>query len=195
MTLENEINSLKAQKQTPNHRPTQVIPATRNIPIVQSSTKPTEGGETADPPRRSYAQMAAGLAKNTTEKAWTEVTSSGRRRKVTTPSMPKFKLEKRRVIFRREPSLSQKLEADLMLALNKSLQKAGIPAYIQFSRVEYSQSGAISALLTEKSNAEEFISNHSNILIRAAKSVDEGVIGVEALERWQRLKVHGMLLV
>lgn len=89
-TLENEINSLKAQKQTPDHRPTQVTPATRNIPIVPSSTKPTERGKAADAPRRSYAQMAAsGSARNTTEKAWTEVTSSSRRQKVTTPSMPK----------------------------------------------------------------------------------------------------------
>ena len=33
-----------------------------------------------------------------------------------------------------------------------------------------------------------------NILIRATKSVDERVIGVEALERRERLKVHGMSL-
>ncbi len=78
--------------------------------------------------------------------------------------------------------------------LNESLQKAGIPAYIRFSRVGYSQSGAISALLSEKGNAENLVRDHSNMLIRAAKSIDEKVIGVEALERWQRLKVHGMPL-
>ena len=195
MTLENEINSLKAQKQTPDQRPFQNVPATKNIPIVPSSSKQTEGKKMADPPRRSYAQMAvSNSAKNTTEKAWTEVTSSSRRRKVTTPVMPKVEPEKRRVIFRRELLSPQKSEADLMLALNESLQKAGVPAYTRFSKVGYSQSGAISALLTEKSNAEELISSHSNILIRAAKSVDEGVVGVEALERWQRLKVHGMSL-
>lgn len=32
------------------------------------------------------------------------------------------------------------------------------------------------------------------MLIRAAKSIDEAVIAVEALERWQRLKLHGMPL-
>ena len=81
-----------------------------------------------------------------------------------------------------------------MLALNESLQKAGIPAYTRFSRVGYSQSGAISALLTEKSSAEQLVNNYSNIIIKAAKAVDAGVIGVEALERWQKLKVHGMSL-
>lgn len=98
--------------------------------------------------------------------------------------MPKVEPEKRMVIFRREPSSSQKSEADLMLALNEALQKAGIPAYTRFSRVGYSRSGAISALLTEKSNAEELISNHLNILIRTARPVEEEVIGVEALGRW-----------
>lgn len=70
-----------------------------------------------------------------------------------------------------------------MLTLNESLQKAGIPAHTRFSRVGYSQSGAISALLTEKSSAENLVRDHSNMLIRAAKSVDEKVIGIEALER------------
>ncbi len=70
-----------------------------------------------------------------------------------------------------------------------------LPAYIRLSKVGYSQSGAISGLLTEKSNTEDLLRDHSTVLIRAAKSVDEGVIEVEALERWHRLKVHGMPLM
>ena len=81
--------------------------------------------------------------------------------------------------------MSQKSEAYLMLALNESLQKAGIPAYIRFCRVRYSQSRAIFTLLTEKSNVEKLINIHSNWLIRAAKSVDNAVIKIETLERWQ----------
>ena len=103
--------------------------------------------------------------------------------------------EKRKVIFRKEAAVSQRSEADLMLFLNELLQKAEIPAYIRFSKVGYSQSGAISGLLTEKSNAEDLIKDHTTTLIRAAKLVDEGVIGVETLERWQRLKMHGMPLI
>ena len=79
--------------------------------------------------------------------------------------------------------MPQKSEADLMLVLNESLQKVRIPAYIRFKREGYFQSGAISALLREKSDAEILMKNHSNMLIRAAKSVDEQVISIEALER------------
>lgn len=49
-TLENEINSLKAQKQTPDQRSSQDVPATKNIAIVPSSSKQTEGKKMADPP-------------------------------------------------------------------------------------------------------------------------------------------------
>lgn len=76
-------------------------------------------------------------AKITTEKAWTEVTGNSRRRKATSPNPSKIELEKRRVIFRREASSPQKSESDLMLALNESLQKAGISTYTRFSRVGY----------------------------------------------------------
>ena len=81
-----------------------------------------------------------------------------------------------------------------MLALNEALQKAGEETYIRFSRVQYAPSGAVSALLTEKGDAGQLIPQRSNLLIRAVKSVDPAVVGVEVLEHWQRLKVHGMPL-
>ncbi len=108
-----------------------------------------------------------------------------------------------------------------MLVLNEALQRVNLLAYVRFSKVGYSQSGVISGLLTEKSNAEDLLRDHSIVFIRAAKSVDEGVIGVEALffflfffsssltsicnplgydrplatKCWHRLKVHGMPLM
>ena len=193
--LEYEMNTLKGQKQTPEPRPTQDTLATQNAPIIPSSIKPPKGKEPTNPLRKSYAQMAAsGSPKITTEKAWTEVTRSSRRRKATTLSTPKVKPEKRRVIFRQEALSPQKLEADLMLALNKSLQKAEIPAYTRFTRVEYLQSLAIFTLLTEKSSTKQLVGNHSNILIKAAKVIDTEVIIIEALKHWQGLKLHGISL-
>ena len=81
-----------------------------------------------------------------------------------------------------------------MLALNEALQKAEIETKVRFSRVKYAPLGSISVLLTEKADATMLIPSRSNLLIRAAKSVDEAVVGVEVLEQWQRLKVHGMPL-
>lgn len=110
------------------------------------------------------------------------------------PNPPKLEPEKRRVIFQHEPIFAQNSKADLILVVNESLQKAGILVYTRFSRVGYLQLRAISALLTEKSSAKNLVRNHFNILIRTAKSVNEKIIGIEALERWQSLKIHGMSL-
>ncbi len=82
-----------------------------------------------------------------------------------------------------------------MFVLNEVLQRANIPAYVRFIKVGYSQSRAILGLLTEKSNAEELLGEYSTTLIRAATFVDKGVVEVERLERWYRLKVHGMPLM
>ena len=81
-----------------------------------------------------------------------------------------------------------------MLALNEALQQAGEEKSIRFSRVGYAPSGAVSALLNEKADAGQLIPRRSNLLIRAVKSIDPAVVGVEILEHWQRLKVHEMPL-
>ncbi len=96
-----------------------------------------------NPPRKSYAQMAASVSlKVTTKNAWTEVTGSSRKQKANT--LEKVKPKKRRVIFRRATTSSQKSEADLMLVLNKALQRVNLSTYIRSSKVGNSQSVAIS---------------------------------------------------
>ena len=87
-----------------------------------------------------------------------------------------------------------KSEANLMLALNEALQKAGVEVKVQFSRVQYAPSKFISTLLTEKANVTMLLFQRSNLLIQAVKTVDDAVVGIEVLDQSQRLKVHGMLL-
>ncbi len=194
----NDVTVLRAQKTAAAQHSTQDTTKTQDTPrapMVPPSTKPTKRSKIVKPIQKSYAQIAvSNPAQEITEKTWTKVIGKNQKRKSTMPNPPKLEPEKRRIIFRREPTSAQNSKADLMLILNESLQKAGIPAYIQFSRIGYLQSGAIFALLTEKSSVENLVRDHSNMLIRAAKSVDEKVIGIEALKQWQRLKVHGMSL-
>lgn len=88
----------------------------------------------------------------------------------------------------------EKLEVDLMLALNKSLQQVQEETPIHFNQVLYTPSDAISVLLSEKADAREIIPWQSNLLIQAVKGVDSAVVKIEILEYWQRLKVHGIPL-
>ena len=104
--------------------------------MVPPNTRPTEGSKSTGPIRKSYAQIATSSStKSAIENAWTEVTGGNQKQKSTIPNLPKMEPERRRVIFRQEPTSLEKSKADLMFILNESLQKAGIPAYTQFSRV------------------------------------------------------------
>ena len=91
----------------------------------------------------------------------------------------------KRILFPQEISGQQKSEADLILALNKALQKLGEEPYIRFCRVNYAPSDAISAPLTKKMDAGLLIPWRANLLIQAAKSVNVAVVGIEVLENWQ----------
>ena len=142
--------------------------------------------------KRNYASVAASKPAQAPEHPWKQVVYKNRKQPTTiTKSNVKIEDQGRRILFPRVLG-QQKSEADLMLALNKALQKAGEET--RFCRVRYSLSGAVSALLTEKANAGLIIPRLSNVLIRAVKTVDQAIVGVEILEHWQRLKVHGMSL-
>lgn len=191
-TLENKVKTLKTQKHLLNQC---LILDTPKTPIVSPNTEPTKGSKNTCPICKSYAQIAAlSSTKSGTKNIWTKVTSGNQKQKSNIPNLPKLELERRRVIFRQGPTSPEKSKVDLILVLNESLQKTGILAYTWFNRVGYLQSGAISILLIEKSNAENLVRDHSNMLIRVAKSVDKKVIGRKALEHWQKFKVHGMPL-
>lgn len=66
--------------------------------------------------------------------------------------------------------------------LNEALQKTGIKTRVWFNQVQCVPLGFILALLTKKANRVMFISSKSNLLIWAAKSIDEIVVEVEVLE-------------
>ena len=146
--------------------------------------------------KQSYAAVAASIPAQIPEQPWTQVKYKNRKPSQQKPvsSTLNAEYQGRRILFPRKRTSQQMSEADLMLVLNEALAKAGEGVDIRFSQVRYLPSGAVSALLTEKANAGLLIPRLSNVLIRAAKTVDEAIMGVEILEHWQRFKVHGMLL-
>lgn len=151
-------------------------------------------GKVPDKPQ-SYASVAAAKPIRNSKQPWTKV-SYGNQKSGTTKSSPIAKTEQRgrRILFPWKKDSEHKSEADLMLALNGALQKAGVGTKVGFCRIRYAPSGSVSALLTKQAGAAMLLPQYSNLLIRAAKSVDQAVLGVEVLEHWQRLKVHGMSL-
>ena len=183
MISENESEGEERVRQTQDQMSTSSTPA------------PTSSDNRSRTEKRSYASVAVSKPTQSPEKPWTQV-NYGNRKSAGKQHHPSTKSDQlgRRVLFPRSAEGQRKSEADLMLALNEALQKTGEESHVRFCCVKYAPSGAISALLNEKADAGLLIPRKSNLLIRAVKSVDPEVIGVEVLEHWQRLKVHGMPL-
>lgn len=72
---------------------------------------------------------------------------------------------RRRNLFPRKEGHPQKLEEDIMLALNQALQKAGEPTIVRFYKVKYLQLGATLGLLIKKTKAKDLLNARKNILI------------------------------
>ena len=167
----------------------------QNHDLVEKYATPSSSYQMNPTKERSYVSVAATQPTQSSSQPWTKVKYESR--KNGTPNLGtevNFEQRGRRILFPRQNDSKLKSKANLMLVLNEALQKAGIETKVCFSRVRYAPSGSISALLTEKADATMLISLRSNLLIQAAKSVDNAVVGVEVLEQWQRLKVHGIPL-
>ncbi len=70
-----------------------------------------------------------------------------------------------------------------------------MPAYVKFSKIDFSHSNAISGLLIKKSNAKNLVKDHLNIFIWATKLIDKEITRIKVLEQWHRLKVYGIPLI
>lgn len=169
-----------AQSNYANTTPQRSSKASNSVTIPLSPPHQPRQNQTSTL-QKSYAQVVKQRPTSSSEKPWTEVKYTNRK-KSSAKKTQRQEPGERRILFSRVQAQPKKSEEDIMLALNNALQKAGEPVSIRFSRVIYSQSGAISALLTEKADAVELLKMHTNVLVRAAKTVDGAVIGAEALE-------------
>ena len=189
-TLERELGFLKAKEQKSGQQPGKQASGMKNQAQLttqrKNSENPAEAEEEVRPiatPRnrdttpaphfssgkntqkRNYASVAASKPAQAPEHPWTQVVYKNRKQQVTKPNVKKLEPTQRRILFPREEAQPKRSEEDIMLALNEALQKAGEPVSVRFGRVGYSPSGAISALLTEKSDAVELLKTRNNVLI------------------------------
>ena len=75
-------------------------------------------------------------------------------------------------------------EADLMLELNTGIQSLeGVPRSVKAIKISYSERGAISVLLSKRSNTKKLITRHRDRLIKAIKTIDAIITGVEIVTK------------
>jgi len=102
-------------------------------------------------------------------------------------------MEKRRVTFKRDNvlPLSQKKDLDISLEVNRALFEAKVPYFVRIQGVTKNTRGCLSTITTPAATAEMLI-RYREIVIKAARKVDAGIVDIETNELWERVKMHGV---
>jgi len=102
-------------------------------------------------------------------------------------------IEKRRVTFRRDNglALSQKKDLDILSEVNRTLFEATVPHFVRIQGVTKNTWGCLSTITTPGATAEMLI-KYREIVIKAARKVDAGIMDIEMNELWKRVKMHGV---
>jgi len=102
-------------------------------------------------------------------------------------------MEKRRVTFKRDNGLplSQKKDLDISSEVNRALFEAKVPHFVRIQGVTKNTRGYLSTITTPAATAEILIW-YREIVIKAARKVDAGIVDIETNELWERVKMHGV---
>ena len=102
----------------------------------------------------------------------------------------------RRLMLRRDESipLPRKIDEEIASAVDRALFQQQEPAHIQIMNARRNAKGTITAITHQNATAEMALL-YEDIIIKAPRSVDKGIIDVEGNESWERLKIHNVPLV
>ena len=102
-------------------------------------------------------------------------------------------MEKRRVTFKRDNGLplAQKKDLDILSEVNRALFEATVPFFVRIQGVTKNTRGCLSTITTPGATAEMLI-KYREIVIKAARKVDTGIVDIETNEIWERVKMHGI---
>jgi len=105
----------------------------------------------------------------------------------------KNSMEKRRVTFKRDNGLplSQKKDLEILLEVNRALFEAKVPHFVRIQGIIRKTRGCLSTITTSGATAGMLI-QYREIVIKAARKVDAGVVDIEMNELWERVKMHGV---
>jgi len=102
-------------------------------------------------------------------------------------------MEKRRVTFKRDNGLplSQKKDLDILSEVNRALFEAKVPYFVHIQGVTKNTRGCLSTITTPGATAKMLIW-YREIVIKAARKVDAGIVDIETNELWERVTMHGI---
>jgi hypothetical protein len=100
-------------------------------------------------------------------------------------------VEKQRMFLLHDQKIpaSRREGAYYMSEINCALVKVGAPDWIDLWEVRKNEKGSITAIAAERCTIGN-LRRYEDIIIRAARVIDCGIIGFEEIEVWKKLKIH-----
>jgi len=97
----------------------------------------------------------------------------------------------RRLVLRTDKSIPRpnKMDEEIASAVNRALFQQQAPAHVRIMNASRNARGRITTITQQNAMAEMALL-YRDIIIKAARSVDKGIIDVEGNELWERLKIH-----
>jgi len=143
--------------------------------------------------RQQQQQQLSGHQQKMKGEGFTEVKRQQKKEKVKPVFPGQNSMEKRRVTFKRDNGLplSQKKDLDISSEVNRALFDAKVPHFVCIQGVTKNTLGCLSTITTRGAKAEMLI-RYREIVIKAARKVDAGIVDIETNELWERVKMYGV---
>jgi len=177
-------------------KPNEKKPEGKNLEEKKKETWTQRAAAPAPPkkqPKQRQQQQHQGENKKKGD-GFTEVKRQQQKKEELRPVPPgQNSMEKRIVTFKRDNGLplSQKKDLDISSEVNRALFEAKVPHFVHIQGVTKNTRGCLSTITTPGATAEMLI-RYREIVIRAARKVDAGIVDIETNELWERVKMHGI---
>jgi len=144
-------------------------------------------------PEQQQQQRVLGQQQMKKGDSFTEVKRQQKRKELKPVFPGQNSMEKRRVTFKRDNGLplSQKNDLEISSELNRALFEAKVPHFIRIQGVMKNTWGCLSTITPPGATAEMLIRSRE-MMIKAARKVDTGIVDIETNELWERVKMHGI---
>jgi len=144
-------------------------------------------------PEQRQQQQQSGQQQKKKGDGFTEVKRQQKKEEMKPVPPGQNSMEKRRVTFKRDNGLplSQKKDLDISSEVNRALFEAKVPYFVRIQGVTKNTRGCLSTITTPAATAEMLI-RYREIVIKAARKVDAGIVDIETNELWERVKMHGV---
>jgi len=145
------------------------------------------------PEQRQQQQQQSGQQQKKKGDGFVEVKRNQKKEEMKPVPPGQNSMEKRRVTFKRDNGLplSQKKDLDISSEVNRALFEAKVPHFVRIQGVTKNTRGCLSTITTPAATAEMLI-RYREIVIKAARKVDTGIVDIETNELWERVKMHGV---